>query len=127
MLKNINKEILSPILTLFTSFGTLICCALPALFVTLGMGAVLASLITIFPWITIFSKFKIYFFIGSGLMLLFSGYLFLRSKNAPCPTDPKIAIACAKTRNINLIILLISLSIYIVGFFFAFIAEIIFY
>ena len=122
-----NKEILSPILTLFTSFGTLICCALPALFVTLGMGAVLASLITIFPWITIFSEFKIYFFTGSGLMIILSGYLLFRSKNAPCPVDPQIASTCSKTRNISLIILLISFGIYLVGFFFAFVAQYIFY
>ena len=122
-----NKEILSPILTLFTSFGTLICCALPALFVTLGMGAVLASLITIFPWITIFSEFKIYFFIGSGLMIILSGYLLFKSRNVPCPADPKISSTCTKTRNISLIILFISLGIYLVGFFFAFVAQFIFY
>ena len=45
------------ILSLFTSFGTLVCCALPALLVTLGMGASLISILGIFL-ITVISEQK---------------------------------------------------------------------
>ena len=39
-------------LSLFTSTGTLICCALPALLVSIGAGAVMAGLIEAVPQIT---------------------------------------------------------------------------
>lgn len=39
------KQAFLPTLSLFTSVGTLLCCALPALLVTLGAGAVFASLV----------------------------------------------------------------------------------
>jgi len=39
-----NKPFLSAVISLFTASGTLICCALPALFVTIGAGAALAGL-----------------------------------------------------------------------------------
>ena len=63
-----------PSLSLFTSLGTLLCCALPALMVTLGMGATLAGLIGVFPYITSISDYKEYIFIISGILIFF-GFL----------------------------------------------------
>ena len=54
------KDIIIPLISLFTSFGTLICCALPALLVTIGSGAVLAGLISNVPQLLILSKYKIF-------------------------------------------------------------------
>ena len=56
-----------PSLTLFTSFGTLVCCALPALMVTLGMGTTLAGFIGMFPSVTFISDYKEPIFIISGM------------------------------------------------------------
>lgn len=39
------------VLSLFASLGTLVCCALPSLFVLLGLGATLASLLSSAPWL----------------------------------------------------------------------------
>lgn len=38
-------------LALFTSLGTLLCCALPSLLVLLGMGATAASFLAALPWL----------------------------------------------------------------------------
>lgn len=113
-------------LSLFTSFSTLICCALPVLLVTLGMGASLASLISLFPWIVVVSKYKIQIFIFAGFLLLISAYSFWQGKYLPCPSDPLKAKNCSRLRTINLIMLIISTIIYFVGFFFAFLAVKIF-
>ena len=40
---------LTSVLSLLTSGGTLVCCALPALLVALGAGATLASLVAAVP------------------------------------------------------------------------------
>ena len=45
--------------SLFASSSTLICCALPSLFVVLGAGASFASLLTIFPFLIVLSKYKV--------------------------------------------------------------------
>ncbi len=126
MNRSLIKQFFTPILSLFASFSTLICCALPALLVTLGMGATLASIISIFPWVTIISKYKIEIFITAGFMILISIILFLKEKKSPCPSDMKIANLCAKLRFINLIMLYISLIFYSFGFFFAFLVAKIF-
>ena len=52
------KNITLPLISLFSSFGTLICCALPALLVSLGAGAVLAGLITNFPQLIFYLNIK---------------------------------------------------------------------
>ena len=108
-------------LTLFTSSGTIICCALPALLVSIGAGAALSSLISIFPKLIILSTYKIPIFIGAFIMLIISGVIQYLVKNLPCPADKKLADACEKTRRLSLIIYFVSLGIFTVGIFFAFI------
>ena len=120
-------QTLFPSLSLFTSLGTLVCCALPALLVTLGLGASLASLIGFFPWITLISKFKLTIFAVSGSLILLALFFQWRTKYLPCPADPKKAKLCQNSRKISWILLYISLVFYLVGFFFAFIAVNIFY
>lgn len=126
-MSDLYKQTIAPTLSLFTSLGTLICCALPALLVTLGMGAALAGFISTAPWITTISDYKEYVFAGAGIMLALSTYLQWRGRHAPCPADPAKAKACARLRTISWFILGFSLLIYAVGFFFAFLAADIFY
>jgi hypothetical protein len=117
------KQALIPFLTLFTSLSTLICCALPALLVTLGLGASLAGLISAAPWLTVISDHKEVVFGMAGIMLTLGVYVQWKGRNAPCPIDPDQARACTKMRRANKIILGISVLIYGTGFFFAFIAA----
>ncbi len=118
---NIIRQLFSPSLSLFTSLGTLICCALPALLISIGMGASLASFVSAFPWIIFISKYKIQTFTLAAVLLIVSVYLFWQGRNAPCPSDPIQAKICSKLRFINLIMLFISLVTYLAGFFFAFV------
>lgn len=113
--------------TLFTSAGTLVCCALPALFVTLGAGAALAGLVSTAPWLVALSKYKAWTFGISGTMILVAGLMRWQARNAPCPIDPKQAVACGRLRKVSGWIYWASVAIWITGFFFAFIAVKIFY
>lgn len=122
-----SKKLLLPTLSLFTSLSTLICCALPALLVTIGAGAALAGLVSSAPWLVALSKYKAYTFSISGLMLVAAGIMRFKAKNLACPVDPAKAKACDKLRKISSWIYYSSLAIYAIGFFFAFIAVRIFY
>lgn len=121
------KQTLLPSLSLLTSAGTLVCCALPALLVTLGAGAVLAGIVGTAPWLIALSKYKIWTFGISGAMLLIAGFALWRSRNAPCPIDPAQAMTCARLRKTSNWIYLLSVLLWCVGFFFAFIAVRVFY
>ncbi len=116
-----SKNLLLPSLSLFTSLGTLFCCALPALFVVLGAGAALAGLLSNAPYLIMLSKYKVLLFLISGSLMIISGYLIWRSRNAPCPADPLKARACKRLRIASLAIYFFSVTIYAIGFFFAFI------
>ena len=115
-----SKNLIIPSLSLFTSLGTLLCCALPSLFVALGAGAILAGIVTNLPFLIVLSKYKILLFIISGLLLLVSGFLIWHTRNAPCPVDPLKAKACNRLRKISIFVYFSSLLIYLIGFFFAF-------
>jgi len=117
-----SKSQLLPYLSLFTSAGTLVCCALPALLVTIGAGAALAGLVSAVPQLIWLSTYKIQVFAVAGLLLLITGVIQWRMRNAPCPTDPALAASCMRMRSINKWVFVLSLLIYAVGFFFAFLA-----
>ena len=108
-------------LSLFTSSGTIICCALPALFVSMGAGAALSSLIAVFPQLVILSIYKIPIFIGAFIMLIIAGMLQYHLRDLPCPADKKQAYACMQTRKVSMIIYFTSVGIFIIGLLFAFI------
>ena len=114
-------------LTLFTSTGTLICCALPALLVSLGAGAVMAGLIEAVPQITWLGKNKELVFAIAGLLLAASGAWQWHARSLPCPADKAQAAACARARKVSWIVWGLSVVLFAVGAFFAFFAAAIFY
>jgi hypothetical protein len=111
------------LLTLFSSGGTLICCALPALLVSLGAGAVMASVVSSVPQIVWFSEHKLGVFIFAGVMLAISGLLQWQAMSLPCPSDKALAEICNKTRVNSLRIYVFSVCVFLIGGFMAFIAP----
>jgi hypothetical protein len=105
--------------SIFTSASTLLCCALPALLVTLGAGAALASLVGAVPQLVWVSEHKTPVFIAAGVMLAAAGYLQYRARFLPCPIDPGLAAACARQRRVSNLIYFVSLAIYVIGVGFA--------
>ena len=111
------------LLTLFSSGGTLICCALPALLVSLGAGAVMASVVSSVPQIVWFSEHKLGVFIFAGVMLAISGLLQWQARSLPCSSDKLLAELCNKTRVNSLRIYVFSVCVFLIGGFMAFIAP----
>src|SRR6476646_9901882 len=80
-------------LSLFTSFGTLLCCALPSLLVLLGLGATVASFLSAVPWLVALSRHKNWVFatagllIGGNLIYVYAVAPRLQSAGGACPVD----------------------------------------
>ncbi|MBN9459697.1 MAG: hypothetical protein ABS43_31855 [Bordetella sp. SCN 67-23] len=108
-------------LTLFASSGTLICCALPILFVMLGLGATVAAVTSAVPFLVTLALHKGWVFAGSGLMLLVSGWLLYRPGRA-CPSDPELGRLCERAQRWNRRIHGVSAAIWGIGFFAAYLA-----
>lgn len=117
------RDTLAPTLALFGSGATLVCCALPALFVALGMGAVVAGLVGAVPQIVWLSTNKVLVFAGSAALIALSAWLHWRARNAPCPSDPAQAAACARLRRVSTVVLAVAAAAWSVGAFFAFFAA----
>ena len=86
------------LISLFASSSTLICCALPAVFIVFGAGATFASIISIFPFLVVISKYKVSITLVSLLILVFAGYINYRTYYLPCPADPELGRICLQTR-----------------------------
>src|ERR1700682_2717722 len=65
-----SRSVLLGYLSLFTSFGTLLCCALPSLLVLLGLGATVASFLSAAPWLVTLSHHKNWVFLVSGVLVV---------------------------------------------------------
>ena len=99
--------------SLFASSSTLICCALPAIFITLGAGASFASLITVFPFLITLSKYKVYITLGAFIMIVIAGYINYITYYLPCPADPKLGRTCMQTRKRSRYVFYISAFLFV--------------
>jgi hypothetical protein len=108
---------------LFASGGTLVCCALPALLVTLGAGAALSTLVAAVPQLVWLSEHKAGVFGFAALMLAGAGVLQWRARTAPCPIDPALRAACLRTRAVSQRVYIASLAVFAIGAWFAFVAP----
>lgn len=105
--------------SLFTSFGTLICCAIPSTLVLLGFGASLASFLGDFPQLIWLSENKEWVF-GLSFFMLGTSYLGQRyAASQVCPIDKKEDCESAKSWSKPLFT--ITLVINLVGAFYAFV------
>jgi mercuric ion transport protein len=109
--------------SLFSSFSTLVCCALPSVLVLLGMGTTVASLLSAAPWLVSLSRHKIWTFSIAGMLITMSfvmTYLItprLRHGEACEADDPT---ACGEISKISRVILWGSAIIWSCGFFIAY-------
>ena len=110
-------------LSIFTSAGTLVCCALPAALVAVGAGATLAGLVSAVPQLVWLSENKAAVFGVAAAMLLAAGAMQWRARFAPCPADPRLAAECLRARRASNWVYCVSLAIFATGAFFAFVAP----
>lgn len=110
------------VLTLFTSAGTLVCCAIPILLVSLGMGAAVVGLTSSAPWLITLSEHKLWIFAASFAMLALCGWLIYRPGRS-CPTDPALARTCRRVDTANRWVYCSSVVIWLTGFFSAFLLN----
>jgi len=122
-MRPIVRETLAPSLALFASASTLLCCALPALLVTIGAGAVMAGLAANVPGLVWLTAHKGALFAVAGALLAGAAAMKWATRNAPCPVDPGAAAACSRMRRTGAIVLAAAGVLYAVGFFFAFFAA----
>jgi|SRR5579875_28580 len=112
-------------LSLFTSLGTLLCCALPSLLVLFGLGATVASFLTAAPWLVALSHHKRWVFLIAGLLIAISFlYVYriaprLKANGDACSVGDGTT-ACDTTTRLSHIALWISAAIYAIGFFTAY-------
>jgi mercuric ion transport protein len=64
--------------------GTTVCCALPITLVSLGLGSVVASLVSTAPWLVALSAHKGWVFLGAGLLLGLNYWALYRGSAARC-------------------------------------------
>lgn len=101
-------------ISLFTSMSTMLCCGIPIIMIALGFGAALASATTTLPWLNYVGEYENWILVISALYLILV-YFVIRNLNY-CPTDPKQAEFCRKSKKFNWIVFWIAVAIWIIGF-----------
>ena len=109
--------------SLFSSFSTLVCCALPSILVLLGMGTAVASLLSAAPWLVSLSRHKVWTFSIAGILIACSFVMTyviaprLRGVEACDADDPT---TCGEVSRLSKVLLWSSALIYSGGFFVAY-------
>lgn len=104
--------------SLFSSLGTLICCALPSLLVLFGLGATVASILSAAPWLVTLSRHRVWIFTAAGV-LIGTNFVYvyaiaprLRHARGACAADD---LTCRTTTRFSQAVLWMSAGIYAVG------------
>jgi hypothetical protein len=109
--------------SLFTSLGTLLCCALPSLLVLVGLGASVASMLSSMPWLVTLSRHKTWMFaISAALITLSFVQMYVIAPRVKlqaevCPPDDP---ACRRATRMGRVVLWVAAVIYLIGFFTAY-------
>ncbi|MCU1257644.1 MAG: hypothetical protein JWO80_529 [Bryobacterales bacterium] len=111
-------------LSLFTSLGMLLCCALPSLLVLCGLGATVASVLSEAPWLVSMSHHKHWVFVVAGALIA-CNFLYvyaiaprLQAKNGACDRDDPTA--CQTASRFSRVVLWCSAVLYLIGCFSAY-------
>lgn len=113
------------VLVLFASAPALICCALPILLVSLGMGSFVAALYgQYFPWLQWFGQHDDLTFGITAAILALAGWALYRPGRT-CPADPELAVACEAAHRWNVRFFWVAVIIWGVGAFAAYILPLI--
>lgn len=102
-------------LSLFSSLGTLLCCALPSLLVLFGLGATVASALSAAPWLVSLSRHKNWTFLIAGALIA-ANFIYLRivaRQQQQCTVGDD---ACVRAARVSRIVLWVSVAIYLIGF-----------
>jgi mercuric ion transport protein len=110
-------------LLLFTTSGTLICCAIPIMLVSLGMGTAVASMASTAPWLVSLSMYKGWMFGLSGGLIALSAWSVYRPGRT-CPLDPELAAACERADKWNRRFIWFSAAMWSIGFIAAFVLPV---
>jgi mercuric ion transport protein len=109
--------------SLFSSFSTLICCALPSILVLVGMGTAVASLLSVAPWLVSLSRHKIWTFSIAGALIAASFVMTyvvaprLQRGDVCLAEDPT---TCGEVSKLSKVVLWGSALVWSAGFFVAY-------
>lgn len=109
--------------SLFSSFGTLICCALPSVLVLLGMGTAVASLLSAAPWLVSLSRHKVWTFSIAGILITASfvmTYVVAPRLRVGESCDADDPTTCGEVSRVSRFVLWSSALIWSGGFFVAY-------
>ena len=102
-------------ITLLASTGTLLCCALPILLVSLGFGAVVASLTSSLPVLVTLAEYEPWMFSVSAILLCITAWV-LWVRPQQCPSDPALAEQCAMAGVWTRRVFWVATVLWLVGF-----------
>jgi mercuric ion transport protein len=104
---------------LFSSVGTLLCCALPSLLVLVGLGATVASALASAPWLVTLSRHKAWVFATSAVLVGANFYYIYRlaprllARSGACDVDDP---SCVRATRVSRALLWLSTILLGVGF-----------
>ncbi len=104
--------------------ATLVCCVLPAMFVSIGAGAALAGMVSAIPQLIWLSEHKVAVFSTAAGLLIVSGIFLWNGRRLPCPADPRLAAACSRLRKVSGVVYGIAAVAFGVGVAFAFLLPV---
>lgn len=102
-------------LILLASSATLVCCVIPIVLVSLGLGALVAALYGNIPFLSFLGIYKSWTFAVTAAILLLAAWALYRPGRT-CPADPALAKACSSAHRWNTRLFWVSVLLWSISF-----------
>lgn len=108
------------LILLILNGGVMLCCVIPAILVSLGLGSTLATFLNHYPIFIKISEYKNYIFIFVFLILIINGFILYTNKNRSCDIN-SLEQECTEVKSVSLILYYLSIVIYLISLFLSYI------
>lgn len=105
---------LNNLILLISNGGVMLCCVIPALLVSLGLGSTLATFLSDYPIFVKVTKYKDFLFLFAFVTLIINAIIIKKNKNKMCDIN-NLEKECSEVKTVSEKLYYFSLFIFIIS------------
>lgn len=107
-------RLINNLVLLISNGGVMLCCVLPAILVSLGLGSSLATFLSEYPIFIKITSYKDYIFLFVFFILSFNGYILYKNNKKVCEIN-NLNKECIEVKRVSKLLYFISIFIFLIS------------
>ena len=109
-------KFINNLILLISNGGVMLCCVLPAILVSLGLGSTMVTFLNEYPIFIKITEYKNYIFSVVLFILFFNGFVIYKNRNKFCEIEG-LKNECSQVKSVSILLYIFSIIIYLISLF----------